>query len=71
MGTAGSIKMPKSFRSRLLVLSGDAVCNFNYIEAKKFHDENSADVTMLLYNVQEPLEYGVVVCMRTTSYKIY
>lgn len=63
LGTAGSVKNAKDFLNEdFFVISGDAISNFNFKEAKQFHDKNNADVTMLLYSVKEPLEYGVVVC---------
>lgn len=63
LGTAGSVKNAAEFLTEdFLVISGDAICNFNIKDAKQFHEKNNADVTMLLYSVKEPLEYGVVVC---------
>lgn len=60
MGTAGSVKGCESFLSdSFVVISGDTICNFDLKSAIDFHLKNNADATLLLYRVEEPLEYGV------------
>ncbi len=62
LGTAGSVRNTGDFLdSDFLIISGDAVCDFDLLEAVKFHRERGAAATLLLNRVGVPLEYGVVV----------
>ncbi len=63
MGTCGGVKLlEKELLSEelFLVMSGDALCDFDLSEAIRFHREKRADVTVILSSVKTPLEYGVV-----------
>ncbi len=62
LGTAGSVKacMPYLGREDFLVVSGDAVCDFDLTAAIEFHRERRADATLLLSPQPTPLEYGLV-----------
>lgn len=61
LGTAGSVKNGESFLDEtFIVLSGDALTDFSLADAVQFHKEKNALVTILLYQVDHPLEYGVV-----------
>lgn len=61
LGTAGSIKNGESFLDEtFVVLSGDALTDFSLTDAIRYHKEKKALVTILLYQVDQPLEYGVV-----------
>ncbi len=62
MGTAGSVKacMPYLGGEDFLVISGDAVCDFDLTSAIEFHQGRKADATLLLCPQSTPLEYGLV-----------
>lgn len=62
-GTAGSVKLAEKYFSRaepLLIISGDALTDFNLTEILNFHKRVGAAVTLTLYRVPNPLEYGVI-----------
>jgi mannose-1-phosphate guanylyltransferase/phosphomannomutase len=61
-GTAGSVAACKDFikDEDFIVISGDAVCDFNLTECFDFHRRKNADVTIILYRHPTPLEYGLV-----------
>ncbi|KNZ68521.1 nucleotidyltransferase [Thermincola ferriacetica] len=62
LGTAGSVKNASAFiKDTFLVLSGDALTNFDLESALEFHKKNGAWVTLVLKKVNIPLEYGVVI----------
>ncbi|MDP4110474.1 MAG: nucleotidyltransferase family protein, partial [Bacillota bacterium] len=63
-GTAGSVKLCESFigGEDFLVISGDAVCDFDLEAAAKFHRKNGADVTILTCRNTHPTRYGLVLC---------
>ncbi len=72
MGTCGGVKLlEKELASEelFLVMSGDALCDFDLSEAIRFHREKGADVTVILSSVKTPLEYGVV--LRDTLDRIF
>jgi len=64
LGTAGSVKFADKYLSRaepFLVISGDALTDFNLTEIVDFHTRVGAAVTITLYRVPTPLEYGVII----------
>src|SRR5690554_1220484 len=62
LGTAGSVKNAEKFLDRtFMVISGDALTDFNLEEAVAFHQNKKALVTLVLTRVNNPLEYGVVI----------
>lgn len=66
LGTAGSVKQAKSFLNEtFVVLSGDALTDFDLTEAIVFHRKQRAAVTIILTRVDNPLEYGVVMTDKT------
>jgi len=67
LGTAGSVAACKDFigDEPVLILSGDAVCDFDLTECIRFHHTVRADVTIVLYAHPEPLEYGLVMTDNT------
>lgn len=72
LGTCGGVKLlEKEFESEelFLVMSGDALCDFDLGSAIRFHQEKGADVTVILSSVKTPLEYGVV--LRDTVSRIF
>jgi len=62
LGTAGSVGACGDFMGGedILVISGDAVCDFDLQQCIQFHRERRADATIVLYAHPEPLEYGLV-----------
>ncbi len=63
LGTAGAVAnctFPEG--EEILVVSGDAVCDFDFREALAFHRTHGAEATILLSRQNEPLEYGIVEC---------
>ena len=63
LGTAGAVAnctFPDG--EDILVVSGDAVCDFDFREALAFHRARGAQATILLSRQSEPLEYGIVEC---------
>jgi len=62
LGTAGSVKNAAEFLDEtFVVVSGDALTDFNLMEAIEFHYEKGAIATLVLTEVPSPLEYGVVI----------
>ena len=63
LGTAGSVKNAASFLdSDFIVISGDGVCDIDLTAAVNYHYEKNADVTIVMSRVEDPLEYGVILC---------
>jgi mannose-1-phosphate guanylyltransferase/phosphomannomutase len=61
-GTAGSVRNAASLLGeRFVVISGDVLTDFNLTQAIDFHERRDAEVTIVLYHSQKPLEYGVVI----------
>jgi len=62
LGTAGSVKNGEKFLDEpFLVISGDALTDFDLTKVIRFHREKGAAVTIVLTRVESPLEYGVVI----------
>ncbi len=64
LGTAGSVKHAEKFLGNssdpFLVISGDALTDIDLTEIVAFHKRVGALVTITLYRVPNPLEYGVI-----------
>ncbi len=62
LGTAGGVKRAaeKTEGDSVIVVSGDAVFDFDIKELVRFHDERKADVTIALYEANDPTEFGTV-----------
>ncbi|MFD0620469.1 sugar phosphate nucleotidyltransferase [Paenibacillus sp. GCM10027629] len=61
LGTAGSVRNASSFLDEtFIVISGDALTDFNLDDAVAFHQERESIATIVLTEVDTPLEYGVV-----------
>ncbi len=61
LGTAGGVKnAAEDIEEDFLVISGDAVCDFDLQTAVRFHRDNGADATILVKRVEDPREYGLV-----------
>ncbi|MDA8235487.1 MAG: sugar phosphate nucleotidyltransferase [Clostridia bacterium] len=62
LGTAGSVKNAGDFLDQtFLVISGDALTDFNLTRAVTYHLEKASMATLVLTRVDSPLEYGVVI----------
>lgn len=62
LGTAGSVKNAEHLlQEPFLVISGDALTDFNLSEIIEHHANSKAKATITLYRVQNPLDYGVVI----------
>lgn len=62
LGTAGSVKNAGSFLDdTFVVISGDALTDFDLTQAIDFHYKKGSLATILLTKVDTPLEYGVVI----------
>ncbi|WAM33948.1 sugar phosphate nucleotidyltransferase [Caldicellulosiruptor morganii] len=61
LGTAGSVKNAKSFLDEtFVVLSGDGITNADLSQAIEFHRSKKSKVTIVLKEVEIPIEYGIV-----------
>jgi mannose-1-phosphate guanylyltransferase/phosphomannomutase len=61
LGTAGSVKNAEHLlKEPFLVISGDALTDFNLGQIIDFHNERKALATLTLTRVPNPLEYGVI-----------
>ena len=62
LGTAGGVRLAvgKPDEDRI-VISGDAMCDFNLSAACRYHREKGAAATLLTTHVADPREYGLVV----------
>ena len=62
-GTAGSVKLAEDALrdDTFIVISGDALTDFDLGEIVAFHKQRGAMVTIALKRVENPLEFGVVV----------
>jgi len=62
LGTAGSIKRIQEYLTEtFVVVSGDALTDFDLTRAVEFHKLKQAEVTVVLTRVPNPLEFGIVV----------
>ena len=63
LGTAGSVKNAEALlvdHEPFLVISGDALTDFDLTALIRYHRDRGAALTMALYRVPDPLEYGVI-----------
>jgi len=61
LGTAGSVHNADEFLDEtFIVISGDAITDFNLEDAVNFHKDGDADATLVLARESIPLDYGVV-----------
>ena len=62
LGTAGGVKNAAAhLNDTFLVISGDALTDFNLQAAVEHHHRSGALATLTVYSVPNPLEYGAVV----------
>lgn len=63
LGTAGGVKNAQAYLAAgepFLVISGDALTDFDLTALIAYHREHDAMLTMALYQVADPLEFGVI-----------
>ncbi|ADL41585.1 Nucleotidyl transferase [Caldicellulosiruptor obsidiansis OB47] len=61
LGTAGSVRNAKKFLDEtFVVLSGDGITNADLTRAIEFHKQKRSKVTIVLKEVEIPIEYGIV-----------
>ena len=63
LGTAGSVKNAEALLrdETFLVISGDALTDFDLTDLVKFHHDKGALVTVCLTRVPDPLEFGITI----------
>ncbi len=62
LGTAGCVKKAaENFGEDFIVISGDAMCDFDLSAALDFHKKNGADATIIAKRVDDPREYGLII----------
>jgi mannose-1-phosphate guanylyltransferase/phosphomannomutase len=68
LGTAGSVKLAEELLrdDTFIVISGDALTDFDLGKIIASHKERKAKATLTLYHVPNPLEYGVVITASRT-----
>lgn len=61
LGTAGSVKQAaKDIDQPFLVISGDAMCDFDLNDAYEYHIKSKAPLTIIAKKVDDPREYGLI-----------
>ena len=62
LGTAGSVKNAQEYLDdTFIVISGDALTDIDLTKVIEFHKAKKSKVTLTLYRVPNPLEYGVII----------
>ena len=61
LGTAGSVKNAASgYDEPFVVISGDALCDFDLEKIMRFHKESNSKLTIAATHSDNPREYGVI-----------
>ena len=61
LGTAGSVRNALDFLDdTFMVISGDALTNFNLVDLIDYHKKSNTLATIAIYNIANPVEYGVI-----------
>lgn len=61
LGTAGSVKNAQKYLDEpFIVISGDALTNIDLTKLIDYHKQANTLATLALYNVANPVEYGVI-----------
>jgi len=62
LGTAGSVKFTEDrLNERFVIVSGDALTDVDLSAVVAFHEERGAETTLVLKEVDDPSEFGIVV----------
>lgn len=66
-GTAGSVRNAHDLLkgSRILVISGDILTDFDLTTAVRFHEAKGSKATLVLTRVNDPLQFGLVITDET------
>jgi len=63
LGTSGSVKLAgNKLNDTFIVMQGDSFTNIDVREALRFHRRSKSDATMVLREVEDSWNYGVVKC---------
>ena len=63
LGTAGGVKNAEEFlEDTFVVMSGDGITDIDLTAVIEYHKTKSAEVTIVLKKVENPVDYGVVIC---------
>ncbi|MGI6150569.1 MAG: sugar phosphate nucleotidyltransferase [Christensenellales bacterium] len=65
LGTAGGVLAAAGSRERVLVISGDALTDVDITAALAFHESHGGAATIILKQVEKPLQFGVAVTDET------
>ncbi len=66
LGTAGGVKNAAGdIREPFLVISGDALCDFDLDKIMLYHSASKAAVTIVATQVNDPREYGIITVDKT------
>lgn len=61
LGTAGSVKNAVAgFKEPFVVISGDAMCDFDLEKIMLYHKSSNAKITIVATDAHDPREYGVI-----------
>ncbi len=61
LGTAGCVKQAADdFTDDFIVISGDAMCDFDLKKAMEFHKNSGNEATIITKSVDDPREYGLI-----------
>jgi mannose-1-phosphate guanylyltransferase/phosphomannomutase len=60
LGTAGSVRSAVDFDEDFIIISGDALTDFDLTAAIEFHRATEAAATLIVKKVDDPREYGLV-----------
>lgn len=62
LGTAGCVKKAaEGWNEDFVVISGDAVCDFELKKAMEYHKKSNASATVITKRVSDPREYGLII----------
>lgn len=62
LGTAGCVKKAaEGFNEDFIVISGDAICDFELKMALDYHKKYNAEATIITKRVDDPREYGLII----------
>lgn len=72
LGTAGAVKkLEKNFDGIFIIMMGDAITNCNLSEAIEFHKKNKSKATIVVKQVEDTSQFGVVVFDENGSIKSF
>ncbi len=60
LGTAGSVRNAAEYDEPFVVISGDAMCDFNLSKIMDFHVAQRATITVVAVSQADPREYGLL-----------